>query len=138
MMKDGEDPEASLLYATDGDDDDAGAPASLICPITQELLVEPVIAADGFTYERAAIERWLGMGPQRRSPTTNAPLASRHLTPNRTLASMIVARGNRRPELRRERARGRPRPRGAGTGAASARRSRRRSAATTRTPRSRP
>lgn len=70
---------------------DQGPPPSLICPITQELLEDPVIAADGFTYERAAIERWLGMGSNRRSPTTNAPLAHRALVPNRTLASMVHA-----------------------------------------------
>ena len=45
-----------------------------------------VIAADGFTYERSAIERWLSMGGPRRSPTTNAPLSNRTLTPNRLLA----------------------------------------------------
>jgi len=34
-------------------------PDDLICPITQELMNNPVIAADGHTYERVAIERWL-------------------------------------------------------------------------------
>ena len=34
---------------TPGGDADAGPPPSLICPITQELLEDPVIAADGFT-----------------------------------------------------------------------------------------
>ena len=37
---------------TPGGDADQGPPPSLICPITQELLEDPVIAADGFTYER--------------------------------------------------------------------------------------
>ena len=50
-----------------------------------------MIAADGFTYEREAIERWLGMGTNRRSPTTNAPLAHRALVPNRSLASLVHA-----------------------------------------------
>ncbi|KAL0030823.1 hypothetical protein WJX77_008253 [Trebouxia sp. C0004] len=31
----------------------------LCCPITQELMVDPVIAADGHTYERDAFEKWL-------------------------------------------------------------------------------
>ena len=31
----------------------------LFCPITQEAIVEPVVAADGHTYERLAIVRWL-------------------------------------------------------------------------------
>ena len=76
---------------TPGGAEDQGPPPSLICPITQELLEDPVIAADGFTYEREAIERWLGMGTNRRSPTTNAPLAHRALVPNRSLASLVHA-----------------------------------------------
>ena len=31
----------------------------LICPITQELMVDPVLAEDGHTYERASIIEWL-------------------------------------------------------------------------------
>ena len=87
MMKDEEAGDPLLL----DEDGEGGAPASLLCPITQELMIDPVIAADGFTYERSAIERWLNMGPNRRSPTTNAALTSRTLTPNRSLSSMISA-----------------------------------------------
>ena len=84
---DNNDDSEPLLVDDGGDDDEGGAPPSLLCPITQEVMVEPVIASDGFTYERSAIERWLDMGPDRRSPTTNAPLPSRTLVPNRHLAS---------------------------------------------------
>ena len=42
-----------------------GAIDALTCPITRELMTEPVLAADGFTYEKSAIERWI-----RRSATT--------------------------------------------------------------------
>ena len=31
----------------------------LLCPITQEIMTEPVVAADGHTYEKKAIEAWL-------------------------------------------------------------------------------
>lgn len=30
-----------------------------LCPITYELFREPVVACDGHTYEKAAIEKWL-------------------------------------------------------------------------------
>lgn len=30
-----------------------------ICPITYELMREPVVAFDGHTYEKSAIEKWL-------------------------------------------------------------------------------
>lgn len=43
------------------------------CPITGDVMSDPVIDRDGITYERAAIEEWI----QRRgtSPTTRAPMA---------------------------------------------------------------
>lgn len=34
-------------------------PDDVLCPISQELMEDPVIAADGHTYERTAIESWL-------------------------------------------------------------------------------
>ena len=45
----------------------------LICPITTELMIDPVIDAAGHTYERACIERWFSEGHVS-SPTTGARL----------------------------------------------------------------
>ena len=42
----------------------------LVCPITLEIMSDPVVAADGRTYERSAIEDWLSTGKQT-SPLTN-------------------------------------------------------------------
>lgn len=47
----------------------------LVCPITQELLRDPVVCQDGHTYERASLLRWFGMG-RTRSPVTNSFLSS--------------------------------------------------------------
>ena len=47
-------------------------------------MIDPVIALDGHSYERDAITQWFGQG-RIKSPLTNAPLGSRHLTPNHTL-----------------------------------------------------
>lgn len=33
-------------------------PAMFVCPITQDVMEEPVVAADGYTYERDAIQEW--------------------------------------------------------------------------------
>jgi hypothetical protein len=33
--------------------------ASFLCPITHELMTDPVIDPDGNSYERSAIENWL-------------------------------------------------------------------------------
>jgi ubiquitin C len=58
-----------------------------ICPITHELMMDPVIAADGFTYERNAIQSWLTR--TNRSPMTNQELSHKHLIPNRAMLSAI-------------------------------------------------
>ena len=42
------------------------------CPITMELIVDPVLATDGRLYEREAIEKWLQTN--RTSPVTNEPM----------------------------------------------------------------
>lgn len=38
---------------------DIEIPGAFICPITQKVMQDPVVAADGMIYERAAIELWL-------------------------------------------------------------------------------
>ena len=52
-----------------------GAANEFLCPITQELPVEPVTAMDGKVYERKAIEEHLRTG-NGRSPMTNQPMGS--------------------------------------------------------------
>lgn len=37
----------------------AEASSSFYCPITQELMTDPVVDPDGNSYERSAIEAWL-------------------------------------------------------------------------------
>ena len=63
-------------------------PDECFCPITQEIMEDPVIAQDGHTYERTAIKRWLGMG-KRTSPKTGARLLSTEVIPNYTMRSLI-------------------------------------------------
>jgi len=46
-----------------------GLAAFYVCPITQSLLVNPVLAEDGHVYEADAVAKWLNM--KRRSPKTN-------------------------------------------------------------------
>lgn len=63
-------------------------PEDCFCPITQEIMDEPVIAADGHSYEKKAIEKWFEQG-NNSSPKTGAKLESTALTPNYTLRSLI-------------------------------------------------
>ncbi|XP_069080287.1 WD repeat, SAM and U-box domain-containing protein 1 [Pleurodeles waltl] len=62
----------------------AAVPDEFLCPITRELMKDPVIASDGYSYEKQAIESWIST-KKRSSPMTNLPLQSLVLTPNRTL-----------------------------------------------------
>ena len=63
-------------------------PERLCCPISLELMVRPVIAADGHTYDRSSIEDWLARG-NTTSPTTGAPLEHLHLADNHLVRSMV-------------------------------------------------
>uniref|UniRef100_J3LPX3 RING-type E3 ubiquitin transferase n=2 Tax=Oryza brachyantha TaxID=4533 RepID=J3LPX3_ORYBR len=63
------------------------APAPFICPIAMEIMRDPQVASDGFTYEAEAIRSWFDKGNN--SPMTNLALPNLHLTPNRVLRSSI-------------------------------------------------
>lgn len=63
---------------------------SLNCPITNQLMRDPVIGSDGYTYERSAIVEWLQRNPT--SPITREPMSIRNLKPNRALRDVIEAR----------------------------------------------
>jgi hypothetical protein len=65
-------------------------PKLLICPITLELMSDPVIDANGHTFERIAIERSLAARPGI-SPLTNAPYPNgdARLTKNYTVNNII-------------------------------------------------
>ncbi|KAJ6660808.1 hypothetical protein lerEdw1_017434 [Lerista edwardsae] len=65
-----------------------GIPDEFLCPITRELMKEPVIAADGYSYEKEAMEKWI-VKKRRSSPMTNLPLQTLVLTPNRSLKMAI-------------------------------------------------
>ena len=65
----------------------------MLCPISGEPMEDPVIAADGFSYERWWIEQWIqsrqSSSQPVTSPKTNTELSHIHLTPNLTLRGAI-------------------------------------------------
>uniref|UniRef100_A0A8D0D8Q5 WD repeat, SAM and U-box domain-containing protein 1 n=1 Tax=Sander lucioperca TaxID=283035 RepID=A0A8D0D8Q5_SANLU len=65
------------------------APDEFLCPITRELMKDPVIAADGYSYERESMESWI-RGKNKTSPMTNLLLQTTLLTPNRSLKMAIT------------------------------------------------
>ncbi len=58
------------------------------CPITHDVMVDPVIATDGHTYERTAIERWLKTDGAK-SPMTQEPFGTKRLLPNHFVKALI-------------------------------------------------
>ncbi|XP_057768224.1 U-box domain-containing protein 34 isoform X1 [Salvia miltiorrhiza] len=63
------------------------APKHYYCPILQEIMDNPFIAADGFTYEHYAIKAWLDRHDV--SPVTKQKLQHKMLIPNHMLRSAI-------------------------------------------------
>ncbi|CAE6244710.1 unnamed protein product [Arabidopsis arenosa] len=63
-------------------------PTHYYCPILKEIMEDPQIAADGFTYEGKAIKAWI-QKHQNVSPVTKHRLKNSDLTPNHTLRSAI-------------------------------------------------
>lgn len=61
---------------------------SFKCPITGELLKDPVQTVDGQVYERSGIEEWFRRG-YRTSPATGAALECTDLTSNAALRRAI-------------------------------------------------
>ena len=65
----------------------ADASEAFTCPIKGELFVDPVMASDGFTYERDAIWKWFQKHST--SPMTNEPLTCLRLVTNHNLKQMM-------------------------------------------------
>jgi Mg-chelatase subunit ChlD len=62
-------------------------PESFKCPITKELMKDPVLCKDGNSWERKAITEWLQEHHQ--SPLTRNPMEVSDLIPNRALKELI-------------------------------------------------
>ncbi|KAK1303671.1 U-box domain-containing protein 8 [Acorus calamus] len=64
-------------------------PDDFRCPISMEVMSDPVILSSGHTFDRTSIQRWLDSG-NRTCPVTNLPLPPHpSLIPNHALRSLI-------------------------------------------------
>ncbi|XP_019103851.2 U-box domain-containing protein 35 isoform X2 [Beta vulgaris subsp. vulgaris] len=63
-------------------------PTHFMCPILKDFMEDPYVAADGYTYDRKAIEQWLTENDT--SPTTNQPLPHKFIMPNTSLLEAIT------------------------------------------------
>ena len=63
-------------------------PTEFFCSITHDVMVDPVIAWDGYTYERVSVARWLAKHST--SPMTGAPMPDFTLRPNHSMRSQMM------------------------------------------------
>ena len=83
-------------------DDDPQCPDSFRCPITQEVMHQPVmLIADGHTYEQAALRAWFDTG-RRISPLTGESIASTNTRPNHVIHKIIDEYRQRYPEYKQD------------------------------------
>ncbi|KAJ6708625.1 U-BOX DOMAIN-CONTAINING PROTEIN 15 [Salix koriyanagi] len=64
-------------------------PHEFLCPITLEIMSDPVIVASGQTYERESIQKWIDSS-HRTCPKTRETLAHLSLAPNYALKNLIL------------------------------------------------
>ncbi|KAI3434331.1 Protein kinase domain-containing protein [Psidium guajava] len=65
----------------------AQPPSYFVCPIKHDIMDDPVVATDGYTYEAEAIKEW--QNSHDTSPMTNLRLENFNLVPNRIVRSAI-------------------------------------------------
>jgi WD repeat, SAM and U-box domain-containing protein 1 len=76
-------------------------PHEFLCPITMEIMKEPVLAADGYTYEKEFILSWLKRG-NKISPLTGSKLSHDFLQENKSLKILISEFQKTLPLIQRE------------------------------------
>ncbi|XP_065874317.1 U-box domain-containing protein 3 [Euphorbia lathyris] len=64
-------------------------PSYFRCPLSLDLMLDPVIVASGQTFERASIQKWLDNGLST-CPKTRQTLSHTNLIPNYTVKAMIA------------------------------------------------
>lgn len=64
---------------------------SLVCPISRAIMRDPVVAADGWTYERIPLEKHFQRAGRAMpsSPVTGERLCTRHVVPNKVVQSLV-------------------------------------------------
>ncbi|KAE9612398.1 hypothetical protein Lal_00039686 [Lupinus albus] len=72
--------------------EDIDVPPLFLCPISLEIMKDPVTVSTGISYDRESIEKWIFSGKNKTCPVTKQPLSdSINLTPNHTLRRLIQA-----------------------------------------------
>ncbi|KAF8050800.1 hypothetical protein N665_1877s0002 [Sinapis alba] len=73
----------------EGDTTITSVPKDFVCPISLDLMTDPVIVSTGQTYDRTSIARWIEEG-HCTCPKTGQTLVDSRIVPNRALKNLIV------------------------------------------------
>ncbi|KAF8006934.1 hypothetical protein BT93_K1048 [Corymbia citriodora subsp. variegata] len=71
------------------DNNEVEVPPFFLCPISLEIMRDPVTVSTGITYDRESIETWLSTYKNSLCPVTKQPISDMDLTPNHTLRRLI-------------------------------------------------
>lgn len=66
-------------------------PPDFRCPISMEVMKDPVTIVSGVSYERKSIEKWFNTYNKKTCPATMQRLQSLDMTPNHTLKRLIIS-----------------------------------------------
>lgn len=69
--------------------DEIEIPPYFLCPISLDIMKDPVAICTGITYDRESIEKWIFSQNKTTCPVTKQPLSDTDLTPNVTLRRLI-------------------------------------------------
>ncbi|OVA06333.1 U box domain [Macleaya cordata] len=69
--------------------DGPDVPPFFICPISLQIMKDPVTISTGMTYDRDSIQKWILTYNNKSCPVTKQPLTDQNLTPNSTLLRLI-------------------------------------------------
>ncbi|KAF3484623.1 hypothetical protein F2Q69_00056674 [Brassica cretica] len=70
-------------------DQEIDIPCFFLCPLSLDIMKDPVIVSTGITYDRDSIEKWLFTGKNNSCPVTKQVITETDLTPNHTLRRLI-------------------------------------------------
>ncbi|CAH8385983.1 unnamed protein product [Eruca vesicaria subsp. sativa] len=76
------------ITSSSSEEEEIVIPSQFQCPISYDLMKDPVIIASGITYDRENIEKWFESG-NKTCPVTNTVLTTLEQTPNHAIRRMI-------------------------------------------------
>ena len=82
-------PAPTTKAINDENTDFTDVPDHMLCPVTQHIMTDPVMAHDGQSYERHSIENWFATG-KISSPLTGQMFVTPRLYPNHCLREQIT------------------------------------------------